>query len=153
MTEQMTEWTTEPTTGPTTKPTSQYPVCTLAELPEGSHVVRQLTERLSVGVYHVDGQIVAFRNHCPHNGAPVCEGTVGSAIVSDDNFQRCLKYEGRILRCPWHAWEFLLPEGETLTKPVFRLLRHPVVIEAGQIFVGSSTNAVVAPVTVPKATA
>ena len=145
MTEQMTEQ--------MSSPPGKHPVCTLDELPEGSHVVRQITERLSVGVYHVDGQIVAFRNHCPHNGAPICEGTVGSAIVADDNFQRCLKYEGRILRCPWHAWEFLLPEGVTLTKPVFRLLRHPVTVEDGQVFVGASASISVAPVTLPKATA
>lgn len=114
---------------------SKHPVCDLKDLPEGSHVVRQITDRMSVGVYNVDGRIVAFRNHCPHAGAPVCEGKVGGAILCDKNFERHLAHEGKILRCPWHAWEFLLPEGITLTKPAFRLLSHPVVIEDGQIFV------------------
>lgn len=113
----------------------KHVVCNVEDLPEGSHVVRQVTERLSVGIYHLDGRVVAFRNHCPHAGAPICAGTLGSAIVSDGNFERRLVHEGRVLRCPWHAWEFVLPEGVTLSNPPFRLLKLGVVIEDGQVFV------------------
>lgn len=114
---------------------NKHAVCNVEDLPEGGHLVRQITERMSVGVYNVDGRIVAFRNHCPHNGAPVCEGTLSGAILSDGNFERHLAHEGKILKCPWHAWEFLLPEGVTLTKPAYRLVSHPVVIEEGKVFV------------------
>ena len=114
---------------------SKHAICNVEDLPEGSHLVRQITDRMSVGVYHIDGRIVAFRNHCPHMGAPVCEGTLSGAILCDGNFQRYLAHEGKILKCPWHAWEFLLPEGVTLTKPAYRLASHPVVIEDGTVFV------------------
>ena len=114
---------------------NKHAICNVEELPEGTHLVKQITERMSVGVYNIDGSLVAFRNHCPHAGAPVCEGTVSGAILCDENFERHLAHDGKILKCPWHAWEFLLPEGVTLTKPVYRLIKHPVVIEEGQIFV------------------
>ena len=114
---------------------NRHAICNVEDLPEGTHLVHQITERMSVGVYHIDGRFVAFRNHCPHAGAPVCEGTVSGAIVCGENFERHLAHEGKILRCPWHAWEFLLPEGVTLTKPVYRLVSHPVVVEDGKVFV------------------
>ncbi len=114
---------------------SKYAVCDVQELPEGSHILRMVADRVSVGIYHLDGRIVAFRNYCPHAGAPVCEGLLGSAILSTDGFERHLAYEGRILRCPWHAWEFLLPEGVTLTNPPYRLMSLPTVIEEGKVMV------------------
>ena len=113
----------------------KYVICSLQDLPEGRHLVREVADRLSVGVDHLDGKIVAFRNHCPHAGAPVCEGTLGSAIVSTGDFERHVAHEGRILRCPWHAWEFLLPEGVSLTTPTYRLPRVRVVVEGGNVMV------------------
>ena len=60
------------------------PVCDLAELPVGGRVIASLGEggAVSVGVFNVNGEIVAFRNECPHAGAPVCVGTLGDAVVS-----------------------------------------------------------------------
>ena len=106
--------------------------------------MRQITDRMSVGVFRIDGRVVAFRNHCPHNGAPVCEGTLSGTVLCDGEFDRHLAHEGRILRCPRHAWEFLLPEGVTLTQPAYRLLSHPVVIEDGEVFVELPGSAAIA---------
>ena len=114
---------------------TRHRICNIDQLPEGSRALRQITDRMSVGVFHIDGRVVAFRNHCPHNGAPVCEGTLSGTVLCNGEFERHLAHEGRILRCPWHAWEFLLPEGVTLTQPPYRLLSHPVVIEDGEVFV------------------
>ncbi len=30
----------------------------------------------SIGVFNVDGNLVAYRGYCPHHGAPVCQGRV-----------------------------------------------------------------------------
>lgn len=113
------------------------PVCDVADLPVGGRVIAGLGEdgAVSVGIFNVNGEIVAFRNECPHAGAPVCVGTLGDAVVSSGFGERHLEHQGCILKCPWHAWEFKLPEGVTLTQPAFRLRRYKVVVEDGKVFV------------------
>ncbi len=114
---------------------TRHVICDLQELPVGGRVVATVADRLSVGVFNIRGQIVAFRNECPHAGAPVCTGTLGGAIISDDLYERRLDHEGCILKCPWHAWEFKLPEGVTLTQPAYRLRAYPVMVEEGKVVV------------------
>ena len=94
-----------------------HPVAKIGEIPPGGRKLVTVG-KITLGIFNVGGEFFAYRNICPHAGAPVCEGRMGSAIVCDGNFERRLAHEGKILRCPWHAWEFLLPEGVTLTKPV-----------------------------------
>jgi nitrite reductase/ring-hydroxylating ferredoxin subunit len=106
----------------------------VADLPLGARVIADI-DSISVGIFNVGGEIVAFRNECPHAGAPVCVGTLGAAVMSSGFGERHLEHEGCILKCPWHAWEFKLPEGTTLTQPAFRLRRYPVDVEDGRVFV------------------
>jgi nitrite reductase/ring-hydroxylating ferredoxin subunit len=112
-----------------------HEVFDIDELAEGTRRIIQIEGRISIGVFNVGGILVAFRNRCPHAGAPVCEGTLSGAIVSDQPFQRHLDHEGRILKCPWHALEFQLPEGVTLTQPAFRLIQHPVSLDGAKVMV------------------
>lgn len=118
---------------------TRHIVCEVDDLPAGHRKVVTVADRLSIGVFNVAGQLVAFRNECPHAGAPVCVGTLGGAVVSDGIYDRELRHEGCILRCPWHAWEFLLPEGVTLTQPTYRLKSFPVLVEDGQVVVDIGT--------------
>ena len=113
---------------------TRQPVCDLSDLPLGGRVIAAIEGGVSVGVFNIGGEIVAFRNECPHAGAPVCVGTLGAAVVSTGFGERHLEHEGCILKCPWHAWEFKLPEGITLTQPAYQLRRYAVVIEDGKVF-------------------
>ncbi len=113
---------------------SGHIACDLADVPVGSRVVKQLG-RVSVGIFNIQGQILAIRNLCPHAGAPVCEGPICGAVVSDGSYERHLAYDGQILKCPWHGWEFKLPEGVTLTEPHERLRMYPVRVENGKVIV------------------
>lgn len=108
--------------------------CDASDLPPGARLIVQLG-RVSVGLFNIAGEIVAVRNLCPHAGAPVCEGLLTNAIVSDRPFERHIAFEGQILKCPWHGWEFKLPEGVTLTEPHERLRVYPVTIEHGKVLV------------------
>jgi nitrite reductase/ring-hydroxylating ferredoxin subunit len=114
---------------------TRHAICELSDLPMGGRVIATVGENISVGVFNIGGQVVAFRNECPHAGAPVCVGTLGPAVVSSGFGERHLEHDGCILKCPWHAWEFKLPEGVTLTQPPFRLRPFPVVVEDGRVFV------------------
>ncbi len=69
----------------------------------------------SLGLFRVGGQFRAVLNHCPHEGAPVCRGTVrGTTLPSVPGTFRWGR-ENEILACPWHGWEFALDSGQCLT--------------------------------------
>ena len=51
-------------------------VCGAGELPPGERRIATV-EGVEVGVFNLGDRLVAYRNHCPHQGAPVCSGRVG----------------------------------------------------------------------------
>lgn len=68
----------------------------------------------SIGVFNVDGHLFALRNTCPHQGAQLCLGTVRGTMLPSDPYEYRYGRDGRVLRCPWHGWEFDLETGEKL---------------------------------------
>lgn len=67
-----------------------------------------------VGVFNLGDRVVAYRNHCPHQGAPVCAGRVGGTTLPSAPGEYAYGRHGRILHCPWHGWQFDLETGEAL---------------------------------------
>jgi nitrite reductase (NADH) small subunit len=86
--------------------------------------------RLEVGVFNVDGQFRAYRNACPHAGAPVCTGRISGTSLPSRVYEYLYGKEGFILRCPWHGWEFDLRTGEHVVDPRVRL--KTVAVEPGK---------------------
>jgi nitrite reductase/ring-hydroxylating ferredoxin subunit len=52
-----------------------------------------------VAVFNVDGTFHALANTCPHRGGPLGEGELDGCLVT----------------CPWHAWQFDVSTGESVT--------------------------------------
>ena len=77
------------------------------------------------------GTAHGLRNRCPHSGAPLCLGRVrnresglpGSYALAGE----------RVLRCPWHGWEFDLESGRCLDDPALRAAVYPVEIAGGLV--------------------
>lgn len=95
------------------------------DLPEGR--IKTVTARTtSICLSHFDGQWAAMDNHCPHQGAPLGEGSIEKGI------------EGKCwIRCPWHGWDFdpltgAPPGGHEDTGQKL----YPLEIRQGEIFVG-----------------
>jgi nitrite reductase (NADH) small subunit len=93
-----------------------------------------------VGVLRAAGRLVAFANHCPHQGGPVCEGMlihqVEEVLGPDKSYQGMRFDEARLnLVCPWHGWEFDVRTGRTAGDPRFALRRFEVVERDGDVFV------------------
>jgi nitrite reductase/ring-hydroxylating ferredoxin subunit len=111
-------------------------ICALEELPEGERRVVDINGR-SVGVFHTRrGELYALRNICPHHGAQLCLGKVQSTIVLNEAGEQVLGFEDRILRCPWHGYEFDLSTGRSLTAPGrWRVRSYDVAIEDGAVVV------------------
>ncbi len=93
-----------------------YVVGRASEIPPGS---RKLVEvgRRSIGVFNVEGEYYALRNSCPHQGAPLCLGSVQGTFEESNPGEYVWGREGRILRCPWHGWEFDLTTGQSVFNP------------------------------------
>jgi nitrite reductase/ring-hydroxylating ferredoxin subunit len=78
-------------------------------------------------------QPVAIRNRCPHHGAPLCLGTVRARIGGSPG-----RYEleaGRVLRCPWHGWEFDVETGVCRDDNTLRAAVYPVRVDGGRVLV------------------
>lgn len=108
---------------------TRHAVATVAEIPPGERklvTVPTSGKGMELGVFNVGGRFVAYRNICPHAGAPVCVGRVcGTTLPSAVN-EYLLAREGEIVRCPWHGWEFDLLTGEHLVDGRTKLRAYPV---------------------------
>jgi nitrite reductase (NADH) small subunit len=116
----------------------KYVLGRVEEFPEGTRRIVSI-DRGSVGVYHLDGSFFAVRNFCPHRGAPMCEGTWGGTMKPSRPGTYELALEGRVLRCPWHGWEYDLESGASvygINKK--RLVTYPVEIANGQVVIEAS---------------
>ncbi len=110
----------------------KHAVMQLDELPVGSRKIISLNDQ-SIGLFNVQGEVVAILNLCPHELAPVCQGQVsGTTLPSLPGEPFKWGHVGEIIRCPWHGWEFNLLTGTCLTDRR-KLRRFPVSIEDGWI--------------------
>ena len=109
-------------------------VCRTEELPAGDR--RHVTlDGAEVGVFNLGDRLVAYRNHCAHQGAPVCPGRVGGTTMPSAPGEYVFGQHGQILHCPWHGWEFDLESGEALFGHRVRLAPVQVEVEDGTIVV------------------
>lgn len=106
------------------------PAATLAELQ--CRIVPHANT--GIGVYRVAGRLYAVRNQCPHMGAPLCKGRLGATYLprgaAPDPFEETLA--NRVLRCPWHGWEFDIATGKGLYDAKSRVPTYPVRVNAAQ---------------------
>ncbi len=108
----------------------RFPLFPLADLPPGGRKIVTLG-KVSLGVFNLGGVFYAYRNICPHAGAPVCEGPISGTTVLSPVYEYNMGHAGCILRCPWHGWEFDLRTGGHLVDPETRLKKIPVATAAG----------------------
>jgi len=109
---------------------AQYIVATVEEIPPGGRKIVEVAGR-SIGVFNLEGEFFALRNRCPHQGGPLCVGTLGGLIVAAGPGEYDYSRAGEILRCPWHGWEFDIRSGQSWFDPVrVRVRSYVVSIEA-----------------------
>ena len=71
-----------------------------------------------LAIFNVDGAFHAIDNECPHRGGPLAEGEIDGCIVT----------------CPWHAWQFDVRSGESITDDL-TVPRHEARVEDGDVMV------------------
>jgi nitrite reductase/ring-hydroxylating ferredoxin subunit len=85
-----------------------------------------------VGVISVEDRFYAISDRCPHMGASMCRGTVCGTFVPAAPHHLVYGMHDRVIRCPWHGWEFDLETGRSLLEPErFGLKTYPVTVQEG----------------------
>jgi nitrite reductase/ring-hydroxylating ferredoxin subunit len=127
----------------------KHEVAQLSDLPSGGVKIVSIEGR-AIGVINTGDEVVAVLNVCPHQMAPVCEGTVTGTMLPSSPGELEYGMHNRVLRCPWHGWEFDLGTGRALFRyDKGHLLKFPVTVDGGTVFVdvkerrGSSDEAVI----------
>lgn len=114
-------------------------VCKEGELKDGD--VRIVAARdVEVGVYRHAGKYYAYRNHCLHQGGPVCEGIMLPKVEDVYGPNQVLErqtfnHDEMHIICPWHGYEYKLETGECAPDPKLRLQRFKVIEREGGVFV------------------
>ena len=109
-------------------------VARAADFPAGSRKMLRVGGR-EIGVLHTQAGLFAVRNSCPHQGAPLCLGTVTGTTLPSQPGEYVWGLEGQVLRCPWHGWEFDLQSGLGLYDPYKheRVATYEVRVEDGEV--------------------
>ncbi len=94
-------------------------VCPVDELPPGEmKLVR--TGTVDVGVYNLDGELLALEDRCSHDDGPLCEG--------EWDEEECVAI------CPRHGSRFDIATGRPLTLPAYEpVASYPVRVEDGWV--------------------
>jgi 3-phenylpropionate/trans-cinnamate dioxygenase ferredoxin subunit len=104
-------------------------VCSVRDLPPGQRRIVEIGGR-SIGVFNIDGSFHAIRNVCPHQLAPLCLGPVSGTTLPSKPNEFNYGLEGRIIRCPWHGWEFDITTGQSVFNPhKVRVKSYEVTVE------------------------
>lgn len=94
-----------------------------------------LVKGLDIGLFAVDGVPYAWRNLCPHAGAPVCMGKRIGTTLPSEVYRYVYGKEQEVVRCPWHGWEFDLRTGKHLAAGSNTKLRgYELAVEDGNIY-------------------
>lgn len=120
---------------PPRKRTREVVVGRAEEIPVGGRKIVQI-DHLSIGVFHLGSGFHAIRNFCPHQGAELCKGTVHGTYRPGAVTEFVPALPGRVLRCPWHGWEFDIVTGKGLYDDRGRVSTYEVrVNDAGELIV------------------
>jgi len=114
-------------------------VCKSGEIADdGVRIVR--SDDIEIGVIRHRGKYHAYRNLCPHQGGPVCEGARMPKVlevISADRRYVGSRFDDEVMHivCPWHAYEFEIETGIHAVDPKVRLQKFNIIERNGEIYV------------------
>lgn len=114
-------------------------LCRAGDLPEYGVKIVEIAD-IEIGVIRHEGTLHAYRNVCPHQGGPVCEGVrIAKVRALLDDERRFTRHDfdadDMHIVCPWHGWEFHLTTGEAAGDPSIRLHRYDITERDGELYV------------------
>src|SRR5262249_49509691 len=97
---------------------TEYVVAKVGEMRSGTAIAVE-AGRPTDAVFAVGDGFLAVHNACPHKGASLCEGEI---IAAD-----------KIVRCPWHHWNWQLRDGSLESDPRQRTRTFEVAVEGEDV--------------------
>jgi NAD(P)H-dependent nitrite reductase small subunit len=97
---------------------TEYIVGKVDDIPSGTAVAVQAGRR-TIAVFRIGDEFFAVNNVCPHKGASLCEGEL---VVED-----------KIVRCPWHHWNWQLDDGRLQSDPRQSLRTYEVAVDRDEV--------------------
>ena len=110
-----------------------HDVGSVADLERDGRVVARVAGREVGVVAEAGGSLHGIRNRCPHHGGPLCLGTVHERVTGGPGVYELAGR--RVLRCPWHGWEFDLETGACVDEPSLRAAVYPARVEHGRVLI------------------
>lgn len=98
----------------------EYVVGKVDDIAPGAAIAVQAGRR-TIAVFRVGNEFFAVANACPHKGGSLCDGEV---IVED-----------KIVRCPWHHWNWRLADGKLEADPRQALRTYEIAVDGGEVIV------------------
>ncbi len=116
-----------------------YLVGKKSEFSEGERKVLSC-DGTEIGVFMVDGELVAWHNECPHRFGPVCQGRIFKRVlepVDGDGKVRTLAYDQEVTNivCTWHGYEFNLKTGRNQGSDKIKLKRAKLEEKDGDVYI------------------
>lgn len=114
-------------------------ICGRDEIPDGGARIIEIG-RLEIGVIRHKDTFYAYRNLCPHQGGPACEGVRMAGVVdlveADGSYHGQQFDEGDMhIVCPWHGYEYHLETGVNVCDAKLKLRKFEVKEKEGGIYV------------------
>ena len=114
-----------------------YPVGRVDEFSEGGRKVVSC-DGVEIGVFKIDGELVAWYNQCSHRAGPVCQGRIYKRVVEpldSEQRTRMLQFDENETHivCPWHGYEFNLKTGRHPGSAAQALRRAKLEIIDGEV--------------------
>lgn len=114
-------------------------VCREGEFGEGETRIVETEKGISIGVFNLDGEYRALLNTCLHQNGPLCEGNVERKVVGEyvGPGQRVKEQfaDEKVIKCPWHGWEYEIETGTLLGDENISLPTFDVTVEDGTVYV------------------
>jgi toluene monooxygenase system ferredoxin subunit len=95
------------------------PVCAADEVWEGEISLHVLQDGTAVLLVNPDGQVRAFQGMCPHQATSLADAD----------------FDGEIITCPGHLWEFDARSGAGINPADARLREYLTIVRSGELFV------------------
>ena len=99
---------------------TDYVVGKIDDILPGTAVALQVGRRI-IAVFRVGDDFFAVNNVCPHKGASLCDGEI---IV-----------EEKIVRCPWHHWNWQLEDGKLQSDQRQGVRTYEVAVDGDEVIV------------------
>jgi nitrite reductase (NADH) small subunit len=97
---------------------AQYVVGKVDEFPSGKAVAVQAGPR-TVAIFRTGNEFFAISNACPHKGASLCDGEI--------------LIEEKIVRCPWHHWNWRLDTGRLESDPRQGIRTYEIAVDGDEV--------------------